>query len=120
VKTALLFIAGIFILGIFLYVGMIIYWVETTEVEMLSKTHFDFFVKEGQIVDYKDFINPHDETSALDQIDKGIRLQIANYMRENNLKLKEGNHHIRKKVVSNPEEIGNFHEHMEYLNFENM
>ena len=114
----LLIILGVVVLGIAVYVGMIIHWANTTEVEMLSQTHFKFVVEEGQVVDYNDFINPQGKTSALDHIDESIRLQIADYMRENNLKLKEGQHYVRKRVTSNSEDIGTLEEHLKYFEFE--
>ena len=115
---ALLIIVGIIVLCIVIFVGIIIHWTNTTDIESINQTYFKFIVKEGQVVDYNDFINPQDETSALDHIDESIRLQIADYMRENNLKLKEGQHYVRKKVISNSEDIGILDEHLKYFKFD--
>lgn len=117
-KMTFLIVVGIVVLGVAVYAGMIIHWFNTTEVEMISNTHFDFVVKAGQVIDYDAFINPQDAASALNNIDKSIRLQIAEYMRENNLKLKEGHHYIRKRVVSSSEDIGTLDEHLKYFQFE--
>ena len=115
----LLIIVGAVVLGIAVYIGMLILWANTTEVEMISKTHFDFVVKEGQVVDYNAFIAPRGETSSLDHINESIRLQIADYMRENNLKLQEGHHYVRKRSGRNGnEDIGTLDEHLKYFKFE--
>jgi hypothetical protein len=38
----------------------------------------------------------NDETIQLEQIDQDIRQQISDYMKENNLKLKEGHHYFNR------------------------
>ena len=65
---------------------------------MVHKTHFDFVVSPGQIVDYRAFINPQESesTRALRQIPSDIRLKIAEYMKDNNLKLTEGHHYFNR------------------------
>ena len=116
IKITLIIVCAVVLL-ITVYFVIFLHWADTTELDIVSQTHFDFVVKEGQVVDYNAFINPQGETSALSHIDKSIRLQIADYMRKNNLKLQTGHHYIRKKVTSNSEDIGTLEEHIKYLKF---
>ena len=101
----LLIIVGVIILGIAVFIGMLIHWANTHEVKMVDKTHLDFVVKVGQTVDYNAFINLKDETSAFNQINDDVRMQIADYMQENNLRLKEGHHYFPKRSFCNGGEV---------------
>lgn len=92
VITAVLIILGISAVA---FAGYIWYWMCTTEVDM-EKYYNNLVVEQNQTVDYKDFINPSGATDTLKQIDPDIRLKIAEYMKENNLKLKEGKHHFNR------------------------
>ena len=113
------YIALLFTFCMVVICSIIIYhWMSTTEVEMLSQTHIKLIIDNNQIVDYRDFINPKGSLEVLNNIDISIRLQIADYMKENNLKLKAGNHYVRKRVMSDNNDIGTLEEHLKYFNFE--
>ena len=99
-----IFIISIIVLAAIIYVGILIHWFNNAEIEMIGKTHIDFFVETDQIVDYEDFIFISDETKQLEIIDLNIREKISNYMKENNLKLKEGHHYITKALDGTYEE----------------
>ena len=92
VITAILIILGISAAA---FAGYVWYWMGTTEL-VVAKDYADLVVEQNQTVDYKDFINPSGTTDTLKQIDPDIRLKIAEYMKENNLKLKEGKHHFNR------------------------
>ena len=117
-KITLITTIGIIILGIAVFCGIVMRWANTTEFEMISQTHFKFIIEEGQVADGNAFINPQGEMRVLEHIDESIRLQIADYMQENNLKLKEGLHYVRKKVASNNKDIGTLNEHLKHFKFE--
>lgn len=76
--------------------GIVYIWASNTEVEMIGKTCVDFVVLPGQVVDYQSFIMPNGETEQLEEIDENTRRKIADYMRSNNLKLKEGHHYFNR------------------------
>ena len=87
----------IIIVGIFSYYANVFFqWADNTEVKMVGKTHVDFFVSSGQLIDYKDFMFLSEETKQLGQISQDVRQQISDYMKENNLKLKEGHHYFNR------------------------
>lgn len=96
-RIMLIVIAAI-ILAIALFIGIFFHWANNVELKMVHKTHFDFVVSPGQIVDYRAFINPQESesTRALRQIPSDIRLRIAEYMKDNNLKLTEGHHYFNR------------------------
>ncbi len=92
VITAVLIILGISAVA---FAGYVWYWMGTTEL-VVAKDYADLVVEQNQTVDYKDFINPSGTTDTLKQIEPDVRLKIAEYMKENNLKLKEGKHHFNR------------------------
>lgn len=121
IKITVIIIVCAVAFGIATLFGILIHFANTFEFEMLSNTHFTYIVKVGQVVDYHCFINPQGDTKALEHIDKSIRLQIAEYMRSNNYKLKEGMHYIRKRNGHNGnEDIGTLEEHLKYFKFESI
>lgn len=77
-------------------IGIVLHWANNTEVEILGKTCTDFVVSPGQIVDYTDFLTLTEETLQLREIDEDIRHKISDYMKKNNLKLKEGHHYFNR------------------------
>lgn len=92
----LIAIFAIVILAIVIFIGIIFNWANNTEIEMVGKTYVDFVVLPGQIVDYMDFLTLNEETKQLEQIDEDIRHKISDYMKKNNLKLKEGHHYFNR------------------------
>ena len=92
----LLIIIALVVLAIVVFIGIIFYWANNTEIEMVGKTHVDFVVSPGQIVDYMGFLTLNEETKQLEQIDEDIRHKISDYMKKNNLKLKEGHHYFNR------------------------
>lgn len=93
---AVLFASAVLIFAVL--ARMTIHWMCTTEVKMVGKTHFDFVVSKGQIVDYRSFLDPaaDEETEPLEQIDGKARREIAAFMKSHNLKLKEGHHYFNR------------------------
>ena len=53
---AVLFASAVLIFAVL--ARMTIHWMCTTEVKMVGKTHFDFVVSKGQIVDCRSFLDP--------------------------------------------------------------
>lgn len=92
----LIIIIALVVLAIVLFIGIIFNWANNTEIEMVGKTHVDFVVSPGQIVDYMDFLTLNEKTKQLEQIDEDIRYKISDYMKQNNLKLKEGHHYFNR------------------------
>lgn len=92
----IIIIVIIIILAIMVCVGIVLNWARNTEIKMIGKTYVDFVVLLGEVIDYKDFIVINDRTSQLEQIDEDIRQKISNYMKDNNLKLKEGHHYFNR------------------------
>ena len=92
VITAVLIILGISAVA---FAGYVWYWMGTTEL-VVAKDYADLVVEQNQTVDYKDFINPSGTTDTLKQIEPDVRLKIAEYMKENNPKLKDGKHHFNR------------------------
>ncbi|MFC4775743.1 hypothetical protein ACFO9Q_02995 [Paenibacillus sp. GCM10023252] len=69
----------------------VIYWSKHTELEM-TKQYGTIVVERTELVDYKVFLNPVGNFTALNQINSITRRKIAEYMKENNYKLVEGTH----------------------------
>ena len=92
----LVVIIALVVLAIVVFTGIIFNWADNTEIEMVGKTHVDFVVSPGQIVDYMDFLTLNEKTEQLEQIDEDIRHKISDYMKQNNLKLKEGHHYFNR------------------------
>ena len=55
-----------------------------------EKNYAIIVVSEGEIADYTVFIQPKGKYKRLAELDIKVQYRIANYMRENNLKLAEG------------------------------
>ena len=94
-KSLIIFTATV-VLAIVVFMGIIFRWANNTEIEMVGKTHIDFVVSPGEIVDYMDFLTLNEKTKQLEQIDEDIRYKISDYMKKNNLKLKEGHHYFNR------------------------
>lgn len=92
----LIIIIALVVLTIVVFIGIIFNWANNTEIEMVEKTHVDFVVSPGEIVDYMDFLTFNEKTKQLEQIDEDIRYKISDYMKKNNLKLKEGHHYFNR------------------------
>ena len=73
-----------------------LHWVNNTEVKMIGKTHSDLYVAPEQPVDYNIFLNPDEDTKILNEIPLSLRKAISDYMKKNNLKLKEGHHYFKR------------------------
>ena len=95
IKSLIIFTATV-VLAIVVFMGIIFRWANNTEIEMVGKTHIDFVVLPGEIVDYMDFLTLNEKTKQLEQIDEDIRYKISDYMKKNNLKLKEGHHYFNR------------------------
>lgn len=95
IKSLIIFTATV-VLAIVVFMGIIFRWANNTEIEMVGKTHIDFVVSPGEIVDYMDFLTLNEKTKQLEQIDEDIRYKISDYMKKNNLKLKEGHHYFNR------------------------
>lgn len=95
IKSLIIFTATV-VLAIVVFMGIIFRWANNTEIEMVGKTHVDFVVSPGEIVDYMDFPTLNEKTKQLEQIDEDIRYKISDYMKKNNLKLKEGHHYFNR------------------------
>lgn len=99
--------------------GMLIHWFNTAEIETEGKTCITLHVYEGEVIDYSTFLNPEDKMYELGGIDESIRFQIAEYMKENNLKLKEGCYTIPREGVSNEEtEKFSYNDYIKMFEFE--
>jgi len=92
----LIIIIVLIIVSIVVFIGIIFNWANNTEIKMVKKTHIDFIVSPGQVVDYTDFLTLNETTKQLEQIDENIRRKISDYMKKNNLKLKEGHHYFNR------------------------
>ena len=73
------------------YVGMLVQWASSTELEM-TKDYAEITVAADEIIDYSAFLNIPEKYKVLEQIDEPIRKTIALYMEANHLKLAEGTH----------------------------
>ncbi|WP_173275731.1 hypothetical protein [Paenibacillus sp. NEAU-GSW1] len=65
-----------------------------TEV-IATKDFSTVIVEENELVDYKYFLSPEGE---LNNLDLDMRINIADYMKENNYKLAEGKHEFYCKI----------------------
>lgn len=98
---------------------MLIHWVNTTEIEMEGKTCITLYVDEEEIIDYSIFLDPKDKMYELGEIEESIRFQIADYMKTNNLKLKEGVYTIlRDGIVNGETEKFNYNDYLKMFEFE--
>lgn len=64
-----------------------------------TKDYAEIYIDEGDTVDYLVIINPPDKYSQLLQIDMETREELAQYMKENNYKIKSGKHEF---IRNNP------------------
>ncbi len=118
-KTVIVIIIGVLIVGICSIVGFISHWLNNAEVNMYSVTHIDYVVSNGQYVDYHVFLKPDKTNHILNEISEEIRLEIADYMKSNNLKLKAGKHYIPKKSMTDGiENEISYEEYIEGFSFE--
>jgi hypothetical protein len=86
---------------ILLAAGLVFYKLSTIEIKDLSQIYV-----QGTF-DYEMMINPPEEYSALYQIDLSMREQVAEYMKTNNYKLKEGEQEFIKNDPTFDELINN-------------
>lgn len=77
----------VIIIILIIYLSWIFYLMCTTQVRD-TKDFSQIYVED--YFDYTFMINPPKKYDALEQIDKEMRIQVSEYMKENNLKLKEG------------------------------
>lgn len=120
-KFKMIILIGVIILVLFIcvYVGMLIHWVNNTEIEMEGKTCITVQVAEEEVIDYSTFLDPRDKMYELGGIEESIRFQIADYMKANNLKLKEGTHTIlREGIVNGEPEKFTYNDYMKMFKFE--
>ena len=96
-KRLLVVISILIMLTVHLSFVYVVHWLSVTEVEAIGKSHFIFEVLPEQIVDCNSFITLNEETEMLiNYIDEDVRHEISEYMKENKLKLKEGEHCFRR------------------------
>lgn len=79
----------IFLLIIMVIGGIVIYKLNNITIRQ-TKDYDVIYVGSEDIVDAKVMISPPEKYSQLLQIDENMRKKVANYMKENNLKLKSG------------------------------
>ena len=120
VKMVILISFIVLFLGVCVYIGFAIHWFNNTEVEMYSVTHLELSVSEEDVIDYNVFLNPQkDKTRVLEQINEINRIQIADYMKKNNFKLKKGDYYIPKKsIIDGKENAISYDEYIECFDFE--
>ncbi len=82
------FVSCIFV-ALSLYTAYTIYYFSNIEWKS-DKNYYSFIVEADDIVDANVFRSPSEEYSKLTVIDPDTRERIAQYMEENNLKLKPG------------------------------
>lgn len=118
-RNIILIAVVILVLFICVCAGMLIHWVNNIEIEMEGKTCITVNVAEGEVIDYSTFLYPSDKMYELGGIEESIRFQIANYMKANNLKLKEGTHTIpREGIVNGEPEKFTYNDYMKMFKFE--
>ncbi len=107
-------------IGVCVYIGYAVYLFNNTQIEMYSKTHVKLEVEESDVIDYNIFLNPpQGKTEALKQINEDTRAEIADYMKNNDFKLKQGVYYIPKQSITNGEEQAtSYDEYMELFQFE--
>lgn len=92
--------------GICVYSGFAIHWFNNAEIQMYDNTHVKLSVSEEDIIDCNAFFHPEkDKTAVLEQIDEFNRIQIAEYMKKNNFKLKKGDYYIPKQSIIDGKEV---------------
>ena len=74
---------------------LFVWWLLSDDIK-LAKNYAEVEVAQGDIVDYKVFLNPGEKYDILSLIDKPIRDEIAEYMKINCLKLAEGVHSFNR------------------------
>ena len=116
----LLCLLAIIFLGMSICVGLMMYWIKNTEIEMYSVTHLELQVSATDFFDYRTMLYPPEgKAHVLNAIKKDIRIQISTYMKNNNLKLKKGVYYIPKKSVYNGKEIEYpYDDYMDEFDFE--
>lgn len=102
----ILILLAVILISFAAFIGFIFYQASQTEVKMVGKTHYEFFVPLGKTVDHTAFLYPDKEelTHPLMQITKENRRKIAAYMYVNHLKLKSGYHLFSRSVIATFEE----------------
>ena len=73
-----------------------------------DKNYYSFIVEQGDIVDYSVFMRPFGEYHKLNAIDYETREKIAQYMRNNNLKLSEGEQYFDRLDYTYEELINHY------------
>ena len=121
-KTKAVILISLIVLfsGICVYSGFVIHWFNNAELQMHDNTHVQLSVSEEDIIDCNAFFHPEkDKTAVLEQIDEFNRIQIAEYMKKNNFKLKKGDYYIPKQsIIDGKEVIISFDEYAACFEFE--
>ena len=121
-KTKAVILISLIVLfsGICVYSGFVIHWFNNAELQMHDKTHVKLSVSEEDIIDCNAFFQPEkDKTAVLEQIDEFNRIQIAEYMKKNNFKLKKGDYYFPKpSIIDGKEVIISFDEYAACFEFE--
>ena len=84
---------------------------------MEGKTCITLHVAEEEVADYNTFLDPGDKMYELGGIEESVRFQIADYMKENNLKLKEGTYTIPREGTGENEKF-TYSDYMKIFEFE--
>lgn len=105
-KKKLMYILLIVVIGIIIYVIYCINAINNIPWRS-DKDYNQIYVSHNENVDYKIFLDPQGQYRVLSQLDEDIRLQVSEYMKSNNLKLKEGEHSFNRTDPSFEELINN-------------
>lgn len=83
------------ILIFIIYAIYIFYWLKTTEIKV-GKDYYSFIVEPNVCADYSVFENPGKKYEVLDYLDINTRKEIANYMKEYHLQLRNGKQEFKR------------------------
>lgn len=98
----------LFSVGIYIIITASLYSYLDTIPILATKDFASIYVEENELVDYDIFLHPSEKFSSLNKIDLEIREKIADYMVDNNYKLKSGEHKFMWNNSSFEELIDDF------------